>query len=632
MPKIKRLRHGVGAQISLYKRFLHPRALVAAKYPNAGKSDVLHGLLAVRLEEKTVSKKRQSCIVMHHNDFDDGRLLHAVVRYCKVVAEGATEHIFNDAIQDSPEGEGAVAVMEQLNEAVEIPEISFGEDASKFRALGFCVDDDNDPAPENVPSPSENVDGCIYKEWHSVPYCDRRLCGANDVQPSLIRADSTMHTVLGYFTHFLPIVYFKTAVLPATNAHLSDALSWEEFLRFLGLIFLMATSQGSARREYWANDAPQMFSGAPFRLQNFVSRRRFEMILKHLTFTLEPPPRFKHPFHEVNKLIQAFNSHTQACFSPGWVSCLDESMSVWTNRWTCPGWMFVPRKPHPMGNEYHTVCCGISGIMYSIELVEGKDRPKELPPKKYDEKGRTSGLLLRLTESIAHSGRVVIMDSGFCVLKSLTALSSVGVFASAVIKKRRFWPKYIDGDAIDQRFGGYDVGKVESLPGNLDGVAFKIFVMKEEDYTMKLMSTYGAQIEVDGGTTQRSVSAENGQAKVTKTFKYMEPFYNHFKFRHQVDDHNNLRHSPISLEESLSTKDWKIRVFSFIIALVEVNARLARSHFSDMASVTQLEFRRLLAKELVEYSMQARGRRKKPEDFICGSVCGKETAPKYAGH
>jgi hypothetical protein len=68
------------------------------------------------------------------------------------------------------------------------------------------------------------------------------------------------------------------------------------------------------------------------------------------------------------------------------------------------------------GNEYHSVCCGISGIMYSIDFVEGKDCPKELLPKKYDEKGRTSDLLLRLTESIAHSDRVVIMDSGFCVL------------------------------------------------------------------------------------------------------------------------------------------------------------------------------------------------------------------------
>ena len=38
---------------------------------------------------------------------------------------------------------------------------------------------------------------------------------------------------------------------------------------------------------------------------------------------------------------------------------------------------------------------------------------------------------------------------------------------------------------------------------------------------MKLMSTYGATIKIDNGTTQRSIT-ENG-AKVAKTFKYTEP-------------------------------------------------------------------------------------------------------------
>ena len=65
MPKSKRLCHGVIAKIFLvYKKFLHPRAVVTQKYPNAAKTDMLHGLLAIQQEEKTVSKKEQSCIVM----------------------------------------------------------------------------------------------------------------------------------------------------------------------------------------------------------------------------------------------------------------------------------------------------------------------------------------------------------------------------------------------------------------------------------------------------------------------------------------------------------------------------------------------------------------------------------------
>jgi hypothetical protein len=74
------------------------------------------------------------------------------------------------------------------------------------------------------------------------------------------------------------------------------------------------------------------------------------------------------------------------------VDVLDESMSVWTNMWTCPGWMFVPWKPHPMGNKYHSICCGVSGIMYAIELVQGKDRPPQLAPETFSEHGKTTGL------------------------------------------------------------------------------------------------------------------------------------------------------------------------------------------------------------------------------------------------
>ena len=199
----------------------------------------------------------------------------------------------------------------------------------------------------------------------------------------------------------------------------------------------MATTQGVYRSEFWANNVPAIFV-APFRLHSYMSRRRFELILKHLRFILDNPPPFKHPFHAVNPLINAFNRHTQTCFSPGWVNCLDKSTSVWTNQWTCPGWMFVPRKSHPMGNEYHSMCIGLSGVMYSIELVEGKDRPQQLPPKEHSERGQTIGLLMRLTESIHHSGRIVVVDCSFTVLKALTKLVSVRVYSSAVIKKRRY--------------------------------------------------------------------------------------------------------------------------------------------------------------------------------------------------
>jgi hypothetical protein len=72
---------------------------------------------------------------------------------------------------------------------------------------------------------------------------------------------------------------------------------------------------------------------------------------------------------------------------------------------------------------------------------------------------------------------------------------------------------------------------------------------------MKLMATYGALRPIEEGKTQRSVTRKSAGQRENLSFNYTEPFYNHFKYRHQVDNHNNRRHSPISLEESINAND-----------------------------------------------------------------------------
>ena len=86
--------------------------------------------------------------------------------------------------------------------------------------------------------------------------------------------------------------------------------------------------------------------------------------------------------------------------------------------------------------------------------------------------------------------------------------------------------------------------------------------------------------------------------KKTK-FNYPEGVGNHFLYRHSVDDHNNKQHSPISLEVVWGTKYWPNRVFSFLLAVTEVNVNLAAQYFGGMKQVGQIEFRKLLAKTLI---------------------------------
>ena len=251
------------------------------------------------------------------------------------------------------------------------------EDIPNFRAQGFSVDDDNEPAPEYIPTSTDTATDGIYKPWRSEPL-EKRVLGVTGKCSLLwlVSAKTSMHSVLGFSLHFLPMEFFKTIFLQASNKILLDALTWDEFLRFFFILLLFGTTQGVPRRMFWLNDTPDTFYGAPFFLLHaFMSRRRFDAILKHIKFTTKSPGAFRHRhFHPVNDMIDAFDKHTQACFCPSWVSCLDESMSVWTNMYTFPDWMFVLRKPHPMGNAYkNSICSGVSGIMLASELVQGKD-------------------------------------------------------------------------------------------------------------------------------------------------------------------------------------------------------------------------------------------------------------------
>jgi hypothetical protein len=151
----------------------------------------------------------QSCILMRHDNFDDGHMLHVITRYCKVEEEGSPASLFNDILQDAPEDGIDVAFTVEENMPAEIPVNSGDDDALNIRALRFCVDDDNVPDEENIPIPIAPLFDCTYGKWSSLPLCCQRLVGATDMQSTLIEAGPTMCTVVGVFLHFLPVTYFK---------------------------------------------------------------------------------------------------------------------------------------------------------------------------------------------------------------------------------------------------------------------------------------------------------------------------------------------------------------------------------------------------------------------------------------
>jgi hypothetical protein len=84
----------------------------------------------------------------------------------------------------------------------------------------------------------------------------------------------------------------------------------------------------------------------------------------------------------------------------------------------------------------------------------------------------------------------------------------------------------------------------------------------------------------------------------------------HSRYRHAVDDHNNLRHGLPSIEDSWITQRWEIRVFTFVLAISEVNAFLALLYFTFAKGTiagcpTLIVFCRRLAWQLIRNSWVA---------------------------
>ncbi len=619
MPRTRRrkLRLGSGAKCwSLFSQ-LHPKPSLLAHCSNPEPRKKVTSLVATKIEAVTRQGRTYQAVFFSSEEFP-GEELFCALHYCHVFEEGPPENFFDANEEDAEPGDVAPPAVPVEEVAVELDPAVFAagnhaEDIEFVRNQGLEVDDDNEPAPENVPRLGENSNHDNLNEGQSwgFDFIDQRaITGVVDQSPMFQGGwNPKKKSMVDIFVKLLPWDFFLSTII----AHTSNALVLEkmspltdgEFLRYIGLWFLMATVSGFSRTDYWSTENfDEKTNPRPFHFAPLMSKRRFDAITRELRFTSKNSPNFVDRIWEVREMIVEWNRNMVSVFIPSWILCLDESMSIWNSMFTCPGWVFCPRKPHPFGNEYHTVCCAKSGILMQIELVEGKDRPKEMAAPLFAEKGKTVGLLLRLLEPYFTSGRYVVLDSGFCVLKGIVELKKKGIFAAALIKKRRYWPAFVPGKAMDSHFNNKQVGECDAISGVLDEEKYFIWGMKEPDYVMKIMASGGGLISDDNcKTVRRKWNDRNGVAQQA-TFQYTRPFDWHFRYRHIVDDHNNLRHSSPALEETWITKRWPVRVFAFLLAITEVNLFLVMKFFvwtkGNVKNQTYLDFRRKLAWELID--------------------------------
>ena len=186
----------------------------------------------------------------------------------------------------------------------------------------------------------------IYKPWGHNGVCMHRAIQAPDRKPKLKNIETHLKlTRLQMFEILFPEDYMKNIMMPKTNDKLSsEHVSYGELLQFIGIWSYICTTVGFERREFWSIGNSKK-RDTPMKFNVIMPRRRFEDILTSLTFTADALPPFQDKFWEVRSLIEAWNFNMEENFSPGHIACLDEFMSKWLCKFTCPGFMVIPRKP-----------------------------------------------------------------------------------------------------------------------------------------------------------------------------------------------------------------------------------------------------------------------------------------------
>ena len=374
--KMTKLRLSIGAKATILLSRMHPKNLISKAYPNQTKADKAEGLIVASEGPKPICHEEKLVVVFRHPPKDQQTeefKCWALHRFVHVTEEGDKAGLFSTEDGGGENNSGAAEGTNrnlnitdlaenpqenQENVPSEVARFLDSETAGMNRdnaalIANVCpdmVDDDNQPLPENIPTEEQQATTAnlpqIFSSWGHGGSCYRCLEGGRKHKARLSFNTDVNPTIEQLFEMFFFKDFILKVILPETNKCIQEdkhrPMTYGEFLCWLGLWFLMATITGPDRTAFWSMGEVDCFVGAPMRLGHFMLKKRFEVILKALSFMSRHPPAFRDRFWEVREMLDAWNTNMTERFTPSWVSCLDKSMSTWTNKYSCPGWMFVP--------------------------------------------------------------------------------------------------------------------------------------------------------------------------------------------------------------------------------------------------------------------------------------------------
>ena len=295
---------GVGAKGSAKARFFHPGEAIRKRWPNQHQTIRVSDALVVGKGVHRVNRKDQLCYECRLAEIDDNTIFYIVCNNFKVDVEGAApfddERGTSTLPAPSTTAQNAekarVAALRTADSDVSSNIGALQQEIAELRQQGIEVDDDNEPAPENASPTTSRID---VGSWIIPLICPRRA----DPRCTNNKGSWTHHSwpkikemdEFALFRMCFPEDWVKNTLRPATNKEIEgDHLTLSEFYVYLGCHFFMACFEGiSDRRLWWSSKPITITEGAPFRLKQYISLRRFNTITAAIRYTNKPPPELR---------------------------------------------------------------------------------------------------------------------------------------------------------------------------------------------------------------------------------------------------------------------------------------------------------------------------------------------------
>jgi hypothetical protein len=386
-----------------------------------------------------------------------------------------------------------------------------------------------------------------------------------------------------------------------------------ELLKFIGILILATRFEFGRRSTLWSTVAIYKYIPAPQFGKTGMSRHRFDLLFRCLTFSDQPEHRpegmsaERYRWRLVDDFVVNFNLHRAATFVPSSYICVDESISRWYGLggdWInmgLPHYVAMERKPEN-GCEIQNAACGMSGVMLQLKLVKSAQETAAAVPDDDDNSYHSTRVLKDLVQPWTHSDRVVCADSYFASVTTALELKMLGLRFIGVVKtaSRKFPMAYLSN--IQMGLRGERKGLIAcNENGEAIMLAF-VWVDRERRYFISSCSSLAEGRPYIRQRWRQIAEGEEDPERVELVVPQPKCAEVYYSTCSAIDKNNRHRQDTLKLERKIETTNWATRVGMSILGMVIVDSWLvykAATTVQDEVE-TQAQYYTYLAEELID--------------------------------